>query len=286
VLENVPNMDNLERLTEFVLCMPGTNVKYERIFSEIKYMWSQWKSNLKVETVNALVKTRNNLTNQPEEMFQLLVSESKFRKTISDNQKYQLAKFINCGDHLEGDDGVAVLIESESGDITELESENEEDVAPRHAQSQLDESPHPQFDDLAQSQPIHSSEQSDCQSAQQSTHPFAKRPISTPSPKVIQKVSKGCESGSRVRKSLSFDSSFEETLTAIEESTVESSIDTSSLELSLASLNVSSNPSHRKVRRSRSKKATEREKIQTDDHNAQQAAALASVGLEKFIVKK
>ena len=108
VYENVPNIENIDFIVSFVFALPGSNAGCERIFSEVKYFWTQYKSNLKVKTLDAVLKVRHNLAPNCDDMFDLLVKDSALRASINSSDKYQLAKVSSKSqeslDHLSDED--------------------------------------------------------------------------------------------------------------------------------------------------------------------------------------
>lgn len=51
--EQLPYVE-FSRIIEFVLCLPGSSVPCERVFSMAKKIWRNESSNLNVETISSL----------------------------------------------------------------------------------------------------------------------------------------------------------------------------------------------------------------------------------------
>ena len=83
-----PHHRNLFKLLNFAFALPGTNATCERLFSQVKCFWHQWKGNMVYDTMVEVMKIRFNLTNKPEEIFDLFVSDAQLREEIYANAKH------------------------------------------------------------------------------------------------------------------------------------------------------------------------------------------------------
>ena len=51
----------MAKIIEYILCLPGSTASVERVFAEMNKTWTEEKSNLKVETLKAILTTKVNL---------------------------------------------------------------------------------------------------------------------------------------------------------------------------------------------------------------------------------
>lgn len=203
VFDNVSDLPNLEILVSFLFALPGSNATCERIFSEIKYIWTNCKSRIKLETVDAILKIRYNLTNLCEVMFSMLISDEKLKAAVSCSDKYEDAKFKVANDkdeetdYEEDDDNVD---NEESEESDEESDEDKEKIDQSDQSSEEDGEPNQSSSVQSVSKNIQISERL-LRGLELADH---KRPsLGTPSPKKVDKKKQKVES--RLRKSLNFE---------------------------------------------------------------------------------
>ncbi len=56
-MNHVP-CNNLNLIVQFILCLPGTNAATERVFSLVNDLWTEKKSQIKVETLKDLLQVK------------------------------------------------------------------------------------------------------------------------------------------------------------------------------------------------------------------------------------
>jgi hypothetical protein len=84
---------NLHRLVSFVLSVPVSNAFCERVFSDMKDAWSDDRSKLTVESVEAELMIRKNFENVSCAAYYQSVKEDEiFLKKISSQEKYDHKK--------------------------------------------------------------------------------------------------------------------------------------------------------------------------------------------------
>jgi hypothetical protein len=62
-------------IVEFILCLPGSTVPVERIFSVMNTMWSKEKSKLSVETMRATLIVRQNCVMECEKFYDKVLKD-------------------------------------------------------------------------------------------------------------------------------------------------------------------------------------------------------------------
>uniref|UniRef100_A0A034WRC0 HAT C-terminal dimerisation domain-containing protein n=1 Tax=Bactrocera dorsalis TaxID=27457 RepID=A0A034WRC0_BACDO len=85
------------RIISYILSLPGTSATVERVFSLINQIWSDEKSQIKIETLRDLLYVRYNIKMTCKEFFEFLKMQPKMLKEIASNEKYAFknAKQIN-----------------------------------------------------------------------------------------------------------------------------------------------------------------------------------------------
>lgn len=76
------------RIVEFALCLPGSSAPCERVFSLAKQLWKTESTNLKVETLNAMLKVKYNMEMKCVEFYEFLKNEQELLQRISSQDKY------------------------------------------------------------------------------------------------------------------------------------------------------------------------------------------------------
>lgn len=83
---NVP-FENVLKMVEFALCLPGTNAVTERIFSLINILCTSEKSQLQVETLKHMVMVRHHYKTC-ENFYNFISSYEELLKKIHSSEKY------------------------------------------------------------------------------------------------------------------------------------------------------------------------------------------------------
>lgn len=79
---------NLEKLYEFVLCLPGTNAPIKRLFSHINKYWTSEKSQPEISSLKSIMQVYTNFVESCHEMFNMLKMDQRILKEIHGSQKY------------------------------------------------------------------------------------------------------------------------------------------------------------------------------------------------------
>uniref|UniRef100_A0A0K8VZT2 HAT C-terminal dimerisation domain-containing protein n=1 Tax=Bactrocera latifrons TaxID=174628 RepID=A0A0K8VZT2_BACLA len=76
------------RIISYILSLPVTSATVERVFSLINQIWNDEKSQIKIETLRALLYVRYNIKMTCKEFFEFLKMQPKMLKEIASNEKY------------------------------------------------------------------------------------------------------------------------------------------------------------------------------------------------------
>lgn len=79
---------NLMKLASLVLSLPGSNASVERVFPLMNDLWNSGKSQLKVETVKAMLQVRTHFSMSCVEFSNKLSSTNEVLKKIHSSEKY------------------------------------------------------------------------------------------------------------------------------------------------------------------------------------------------------
>lgn len=82
------SFSNFSKVVEFGLSLPGTNAPVERVFASMNKIWTSEKTQLKVETLKALLFTKINFKYSCLEFFNYLKQNEKLLKKIHSSEKY------------------------------------------------------------------------------------------------------------------------------------------------------------------------------------------------------
>lgn len=85
--QNIP-YKNMETVVEFCLCLPGTNAAVERVFSLMNNMWTSDKTQLKIETLKAMLITKCNFKETCSEFYDKIITKPHILKKIHGSEKY------------------------------------------------------------------------------------------------------------------------------------------------------------------------------------------------------
>lgn len=88
--KNVP-CAQIQKIVEFVLCLPGTNAVTERVFSAMNIIWTSEKTQLKVETLEAMLMVKCNFEfheSSCDKVYETLLQEPKLLRSIHSSMKY------------------------------------------------------------------------------------------------------------------------------------------------------------------------------------------------------
>lgn len=78
----------MSNLIQNILCLPGSNASTERVFSQMNKIWTKEKSQLKIETLKAILVTKTNIDMNCSESYSFLKKSPILLKSIASNDKY------------------------------------------------------------------------------------------------------------------------------------------------------------------------------------------------------
>ena len=82
------NIDNVFKMLEFVLCVPGTTASVERIFKLMNMYWSEEKSRLNVGTLKAVLIVKTHFSRTCSKFYDYLSKNHKLQKQFHGSEKY------------------------------------------------------------------------------------------------------------------------------------------------------------------------------------------------------
>ncbi|CAM2114040.1 unnamed protein product [Caretta caretta] len=85
---NAVQYTDLAKAVEFVLCLPGTTVPVERVFSIMNDVWSPEKSCLNIATMKTVLRVRVNASLDCTAFYDKLLIDKKTLKKIASSKKY------------------------------------------------------------------------------------------------------------------------------------------------------------------------------------------------------
>jgi len=91
VFAELPGLEHTEQLVAFAMALPGTNATCERLFSQLKYFWTEWKGRMLIESMEAIMKVRFNWTRDSDTVFETLIGDEELRMRVRDSEKYAKA---------------------------------------------------------------------------------------------------------------------------------------------------------------------------------------------------
>lgn len=92
----------IAKIIEYILCLPGSTAPVERVFSAMNKTWTDEKSNLKVETLKAILTTKVNLKMTCINFFQWIKEQPDLLRKIHSREKYKL-RTIHGTENIEND---------------------------------------------------------------------------------------------------------------------------------------------------------------------------------------
>lgn len=80
---------NFKKIVEFAMCLPGTSAPVERIFSQMKKMWSDDRGRMEECVVEALLTCKLNLNMSCTEFYDKIKHDKNFLKKVHSSEKYK-----------------------------------------------------------------------------------------------------------------------------------------------------------------------------------------------------
>lgn len=82
------SLNNLQKIVEFIFCLPGTSAPIERLFSVMKNIWSPERNRLLECNVGALLFCRTNIDLNCLEFYNYIKNDNNFLKKVQSSDKY------------------------------------------------------------------------------------------------------------------------------------------------------------------------------------------------------
>ena len=82
-------LPNLKMILQFLLAIPGTNAPVERVFSLMNSYWSDEKSRLSEDTLEAVMTVKVNMEETCVEFYDRLLADKKLLRSIHSSAKYE-----------------------------------------------------------------------------------------------------------------------------------------------------------------------------------------------------
>jgi hypothetical protein len=73
---------------EFALCLPGTSVEVERIFSLINQIWTDQKGSIEINTIDSLITLQYNNNESCSDFYNKIKLNTNLLKKVHSNEKY------------------------------------------------------------------------------------------------------------------------------------------------------------------------------------------------------
>ncbi|KAK4886708.1 hypothetical protein RN001_002979 [Aquatica leii] len=84
--------DNLLKIVEFSLCLPGTNAPVERVFSLMNKVWTSEKTQLSVTTLKSILVTKYNFNESCSEFYHLIKENEAILSAVHSSSQYKNSK--------------------------------------------------------------------------------------------------------------------------------------------------------------------------------------------------
>lgn len=78
----------IAKIAEFVLCLPGSTASVERVFSHVNDTWTEGKTRLKVETLKAMISVKVNSKMSCLEFYEFVKTQPKMHRKVASKEKY------------------------------------------------------------------------------------------------------------------------------------------------------------------------------------------------------
>lgn len=92
VFDALDDRISFHSIVELALCLPASNATCERLFSEIKFLWTKNRSSFKLVTIKSILSLRYNLSTKCKDIIQVLVEDEHLRYQIRSQIKYEESK--------------------------------------------------------------------------------------------------------------------------------------------------------------------------------------------------
>jgi len=83
---------NFSIIVEYILCLPGSNARVERVFSLMNKIWSSEKTQLRVGVLKAILITKGNINKSCQEFHSYIQTKQATLKQICGSDKYKPAE--------------------------------------------------------------------------------------------------------------------------------------------------------------------------------------------------
>lgn len=83
------DLKNLQKIVEFVLCIPGTSATVERTFSLMKHMWTPDRGRMRVSVVAGLLNIKINSNNNCSSFYDKIKTNKVLLQKALTSEKYE-----------------------------------------------------------------------------------------------------------------------------------------------------------------------------------------------------
>lgn len=80
--------EEITKIAEFVLCLPGSTASVERVFSNVNDTWTEEKTRLKVETLKAMISVKVNSKMSCLEFYGFVKTQPEMLRKVASKEKY------------------------------------------------------------------------------------------------------------------------------------------------------------------------------------------------------
>lgn len=108
--ENCDYME-MSKIIEYILCLPGSTASAERVFAAMNKTWTAEKTQLKVDTLKAILTIKVNLKISCLEFYSFIKSQPNMLRQISSKSKYNVRGDEQMDDEDDEDDFGGMLLE-------------------------------------------------------------------------------------------------------------------------------------------------------------------------------
>ncbi|XP_078512407.1 uncharacterized protein LOC144772105 [Lissotriton helveticus] len=93
VLSKLPcDVPNIKKIISFILSLPGSNAPTERIFSQLKFTWTDTRNRCDVDLVKAELQIQANMKHSCADFYQLALKNKELLKCASSEKKYNFKR--------------------------------------------------------------------------------------------------------------------------------------------------------------------------------------------------
>lgn len=102
--------EEMAAIVEYVLCLPGSTASVERVFASMNKTWTDEKSQLKIETLKAILSTKINMNMKCVEFYNWIHTKNDLLRKIKSKEKYYVQTQAGV-EQIEGDSDDEAVVE-------------------------------------------------------------------------------------------------------------------------------------------------------------------------------